>query len=135
MENRLELLKKNRTLIQETLEHIQNVTNIGIKVKEDVYSISIALPNEIVSIPDEGSFRSYVRSGGQLIFTQDPKDGIKIRHKMPQVQKNEEPLTGEVVSSIPASAINREVILKKVIEFLEKVQAEKVQVDNKYAGK
>lgn len=125
MKKRLELIQKNRNLIQETLEHIQNVTNIGIKVTEDAYNISIALPNEIVSVPDADSYRSYVRSGAQLIFTQDPKDGIKIRHKMPQVKIPGELLTDEVVTDIPASALNREVIFKKVIEFLEKVQDEK----------
>lgn len=124
MKNRLELLQKNRNLIQETLEHIQNVTNIGIKVTDNTYSISIALPNEIVSVPEDDSYRSYVKSGAQLLFTQDPKDGIKIRHKMPQEKKPGEPLTGETVTTIPASALNREIILKKVIEFLEKVQVE-----------
>ncbi len=76
MKKRLELLKQNRNLIQETLEHIQNVTNIGMKVTENAYNISIALPNEVVSVSEADSYRSYVKSGGQLIFTQDPKDGI-----------------------------------------------------------
>lgn len=124
MKNRLELIQKNRNLIQETLEHIQNVTNIGIKVTENAYNISIALPNEIVSVPEADSYRSYVRSGAQLIFTQEPQDGIKIRHKMPQVKKPGEPLTDEVVTNIPASALNREIIFRKVIEFLEKVKEE-----------
>lgn len=130
MENRLELIKKNRSLIQETLEHIQNVTNIGIQVTETAYSIAIILPNETISIPESGSYRSYVKSGAQLIFTQEPQDGVKIRHKMPQVKKPGEPKSDEIVTSIPASALNREIILKKVIEFLEKVQSE-----NSFSGK
>lgn len=124
MKSRLELIEKNRNLILETLEHIQNVTNIGIKITENAYNISLSLPNEVVSIPAADSYRSYIKSGAQLIFTQEPKDGIKIRHKMPQVKKPGEPLTGEVVTNIPASALNREVIFNKVIEFLEKVQTE-----------
>lgn len=60
MKDRLELIKKNRSLILETLEHIQNVTNIGIKVKENAFNISITLPNEIVSTPHEDSHRSFI---------------------------------------------------------------------------
>lgn len=89
-----------------------------------MHNISIALPNEIVSVPEADSNRSYVRTGAQLVFTQDPEDGIMIPHKMPQVKKPGEPLTGETVNTIPASALNRKIIFKKVIEFLEKVQVE-----------
>lgn len=122
MTNRLKLLKQNRELILDTLEHVQNVTNLGIKVAENPHSIAISLPNEVISVSDDLGNRSVVRTGAQLVFTQDPNDGIKVRHKLPQVKKPGEPLTGEIVTVIPAPKLNREVIFERVIEFLERIK-------------
>lgn len=124
MKDRIELLKNNRQLIVDTLEHIKNVTNIGIKVTEKVCNISIRLPNEMVSSGREGASTGFVKYGAQLMFLQDPNDGIKIVHKMPEVKFTDEPKKGETVETIPASALNREIIFNKVIEFLERVQGE-----------
>lgn len=124
MKDRIELFKKNRKLIVDTLEHIQNVTNIGIKITENAYNISIKLPNELISKAQKDSYTSLIKYGAQLIFSQDPQDGIKIKHKMPQVRYPDEPIKAEIVYSIPASALNRELIFTNVIEFLERVQGE-----------
>lgn len=122
MHNRLKLLKQNRQLILETLEHVQNVTNLGIRVTENPHGFTISLPNEIIPVSDTIGNRSFIKSGAQLVFTQNPNEGIKIRHILPQVKKPGKTLTGEVVTVIPSSRINREVIFKTVIEFLERVK-------------
>jgi hypothetical protein len=122
MTDRLKLLKQNRQLILETLEHVQNVTNLGIKVEENTHSIAISLPQEVIPISDTVGNRSFIRTGAQLVFTQDPNNGIKIRHKLPQVKTPGKPLTGEVVTNIPPSQLSREVIFETVIEFLERVK-------------
>lgn len=120
MTSRLILLRKNRELILKTLKHVQNVTNLGIKLIESPQSIAISLPDELISIPGVDN-RSFIRTGAQLVFTQNPNDGIKVRHKMPQVRKPGEPLTGEIVNVIPPSDLNREVIFEMAIGFLERI--------------
>lgn len=122
MTNRLKLLKQNRKLILQTLEHVQNVTNLGIKIAENNHSIAISLPQEVIQISDTVGNRNLTRTGAKLVFTQDPNNGIKIRHKLSQAEAAEKPVTGEIVTVIKPSELSREVIFEMVIEFLERIK-------------
>lgn len=122
MGHRLKKLEQNRQLILDTLEHIKNVTNLGIRMIESPRSIAISLPNEIIPVADSEFNRSFIRTGAQLVFTQDPDDGIKVRHKLPQLKQTGELSTGEIITVIPTPKLSREVILEKVIDFLERVK-------------
>lgn len=97
------------------------MTNLGISVKKDTSKTVISLSNEVISISDSIGNRSFIRSGTQLLFILNPNEGIKICHKLPQIIKPEQLLIGNIVNNIPASKINRKVILEIVIDFMEKI--------------
>lgn len=120
MSSRLELLKENRKLLIDTLEHVKNVTNIGMAVAHEKNSISISLPDESRGISGMGNGDNINKSAAQLKFTQNPDDGIKVRHIKIRSDKSNA-LEIDEVENISPKELTRELILERVIDFLEEV--------------
>lgn len=72
-----------------------------------------------------GNIDNIHKSGAQLRFTQNPDDGIKVRHiKIREGKSNS--YENDVVEDIKPRNLSRELILEKVITFLEEVNGKKV---------
>lgn len=108
---RKEWLIENKKLLLNVLEHITNVTNLGLSVTEVDHTLIITYPahktkNSVNSSP-------LLIEKAELIFSQDPNNGMKVKHRLDKEE--------EVVTQVPASSVNEKFIYERVIEFLERV--------------
>lgn len=107
-----------KKLIINVLEHITNVTNVGLRYSE--------LESDLVlSFPVQRSIKSYTNKflcqlpKAELIFSQDPKNNLRVSHKFPNGHSAP---AEEIVDTIQADGVNEKVIFESVIEFLKKVK-------------
>lgn len=110
--------KQKNLIIINTLEHITNVTNVGLRVKE-------VDNNLVLSFPLQSSIRSFTNKSlyelpkAELIFSRDFRNDLQVSHRFP----NDHSVTeDEIVAAIPADAVNEKIVFESVIEFLEKVK-------------
>ena len=122
MKDRIEWLKENRLLVQRVLEHVQNVTQIGLKVTERKNSLVISFPSERIQMYSTGPNRMEVKTGGELLFTQDPDDGMKVRHRMPHMSNVGEIVKPEIIETMAPSNVTEQKIYEQVIFFLERMR-------------
>lgn len=122
MKDRIEWLKENKLLIRKVLAHVQNVTKIGLKLTERKNSLVISFPNERVQTASSGSDRVQIRAGAELLFTQDPNDGMKVRHRMPYVRDTDEPIKPETIEIMSPANVTEQKIYEQVIYFLERMK-------------
>lgn len=114
------ILEKNRKLLRETLSFVENSTNIGLEIEEK--SLWVTLKFKGKSELNKNS-QGYLE-GAKLIFYQDPNDGLQIDYYKGGDNKTKSvgiKMNSEVIAP---ESLSKEVILKKVILFLEEIQQE-----------
>lgn len=117
------ILEKNRKLLRETLSFVKNSTNIGLEIEEKSLWVILKFKGlSELNINDEGN-----HEGSKLIFYQDPNDGIQIDYY--KIGDNKTNSLGVKTNSevIAPESLSKEVILKKVIAFLEEIQQDNLK--------
>ncbi len=111
---RKEWLSENRKLLVNVLEHITNVTNLGLSLHEENNKLIVSYPIKTYSKNDP----TKVVQKADLIFNQDPNDGMKVKH---QLNRDDNPII--IVAQVPPSLVNEKFIYEQVIDFLQKVNS------------
>ncbi len=105
-------------LIFKTLEHIINVTNVGLRLKE--------IGNDfVISYPVQGSNINFdIKSQGdlpkaELIFSQIQNNNLRVIHRFYNCDTAP---AEEIIGVLPVENIQERIIFERVIEFLKKVK-------------